>query len=409
MTNIQVIDNGSVTSPRGFVAGATYAGIKTAGPGKLDLALLAAESPCAAAGVFTTNRLKAAPVQLCEGRLAQDSQAQAVIINSGLANAGTGQEGLALAEQMTALAGAKLGIAPSRVLVASTGKIGHQIPLDSIRRGIDAIRLTASGGHDAARAIMTTDTRPKEIAVSCRLAGRGTGSVVTLAGMAKGAGMIHPQMATLLAFVTTDAAVEPGFLRLALKRAADCSFNMVSIDGDMSTNDTLLILANGFAGNEPIRRGTVASHNFQAALDTVCTYLAKEMARDGEGATRLVEVTVRGAVSLHDARLAARTVVSSNLTKCAVHGADPNWGRIAAAAGRSGALMDQSRLDVAVGDVALMRAGTPLDFDVAKARGVLMQESVPISLDFHLGLAEATSWGCDMSEEYVTFNAEYTT
>ncbi len=409
---IQVVDGGSVTSPHGFMAGAVYCGLKSAGEGKLDLALLYSPTPCHAAGVFTTNRLKAAPVQVCEGRLAAAPRTQAVIINAGIANAGTGQEGLDTAEKMAAMAARKLGIPADMVLVASTGKIGWQIPLQNIKDGLAAIAVRTDGGHEMARAIITTDTRPKEIAVRFVLRGgkgKGPDQVVTLGGVCKGAGMIHPDMATLIAVVTTDAAVEPGFLRQALKRAADRSFNMISVDGDMSTNDSLLVLANGAAGNDAIRQGTAAARLFQDALDTVCQYLAKAIARDGEGATRLVEVTVRGAVSLDDARRAARAIVSSNLTKCAIHGADPNWGRIAAAAGRSGALMDQTRLDVGVGDVWLMRNGTPLAFDVAAARALLSGDTVPIVVDFHLGLSEATAWGCDMSEEYVTFNSDYTT
>jgi glutamate N-acetyltransferase/amino-acid N-acetyltransferase len=284
--------------------------------------------------------------------------------------------------------------------------------MDKVKAGVAQIKVSAQGGHDIARAIITTDTHPKEIAVRCLLTGgrgKSPATWITLGGMAKGAGMIHPQMATMLAFVTTDAAVEPGFLRSALRKAADRTFNMISIDGDMSTNDTLLVLANDLAGNEPIRQGTAAATRFQDALDMVCLHLAKAIAGDGEGATRLVEVTVRGAVSLDDARRAARTIVSSNLTKCAVHGADPNWGRIAAAAGRSGALMDQARLDVAVGDIMLMRNGTPLPYDAKAASATLATDSVSITVDLHLGLAEATAWGCDMSEEYVTFNSDYTT
>jgi len=410
--NIEIIVGGSVTSTPGFMAGATYCGLKAPGPGKLDLGLLCARVPCVAAGVFTTNRMKAAPVQVCQDRLAAAPQAQAVIVNAGISNAGSGHEGLITAERMTELAAQKLKLAPSLVLVASTGKIGYQIPLDKIAAGLKQLAVSVDGGHDLARAIMTTDTRPKEIAVRFPVQGgrlAGSGPWITVAGVAKGAGMIHPNMATMLAFITTDAAVEPGFLQMALRRAADRTFNMISIDGDTSTSDTLLILANGLAGNAPIRHGTALARRFQAALDMVCLHLAKEIAGDGEGATRLVEVTVRGAISTEDARKAARTIVSSNLTKCAIHGADPNWGRIAAAAGRSGALMDQFRLDVTIGDVVLMKDGTPLPFDVAAARAALSGDTVTISVDFHLGLAEATAWGCDMSEEYVTFNSEYTT
>jgi glutamate N-acetyltransferase/amino-acid N-acetyltransferase len=409
---LAIIPGGSITSPRGFRAGATYCGLKSAGAGKLDLALLVSDVPCVAAGVFTTNRLKAAPVQVCQDRLAAALAAQAVIINAGIANAGTGQQGLDTAEQMTESAARKLGVSPQLALVASTGKIGWQIPLDKVKAGVSAITVSETGGHDLARAIMTTDTRPKEIAVTFSTpAGRGKGpaAIITVAGVAKGAGMIHPDMATLIAVVTTDAAIDPAILKPALKRAADRSFNMLSVDGDMSTNDTLLLLANGMANTEPIRQGSAAARLFQSALDMVCIHLAKAIAADGEGATRLVEVTVRGAVSVDDARRAARAISSSNLTKCAIHGADPNWGRIAAAAGRSGALMDQMRLDVAVGDVWLMRNGTPLSYDADKARAILSGATVPIVVDFHLGLAEATAWGCDMSEEYVTFNSDYTT
>jgi glutamate N-acetyltransferase/amino-acid N-acetyltransferase len=406
---MEIIKGGCVTSARGFLAGATFAGLKTPEPGKLDLGILYAQLPCSAAGVFTTNLLKAAPVQLCESRLAQSPHLQAVIVNSGIANAGTGQQGLDVAERMAALAAQRLGIPASLVAVASTGKIGWQIPMDKISAAVPNIAVKQNGGHDVARAIMTTDTRPKEIAVRIPLRATAAGSEIIVAGMGKGAGMIHPQMATMLAFVTTDAVVDPAFLKQSLRTAADRSFNMVSIDGDMSTNDTLIALASGMAGNAPIRQGTIAAGRFQMALDAVCTHLAREIARDGEGATRLIEITVRGAASLEDARLAARAIASSNLTKCAIHGADPNWGRIAAAAGRSGAQMDPTRLDVTVGGVALMHAGNAVPFDAQAAHAALSADSVAVVVDFHLGQAEATGWGCDMSEEYVTFNSEYTT
>jgi glutamate N-acetyltransferase/amino-acid N-acetyltransferase len=351
--------------------------------------------------------MKGAPVQLCETRLRETGQAQAVIVNSGISNAGTGAQGMVIAEGMAAAAARTLHLAPALVMVASTGKIGVPLPLENIENGLAALTVRPDGGHDFAHAIMTTDTRPKEIALTFPVDGRG--GRATIAGAAKGAGMIHPNMATMLAFVTTDAAVDLAFLRQALRRSADRTFNMVTIDGDTSTSDMLLILANGQAGNAPIRQGTAAAWRFQDALDAVCLHLSKEIARDGEGATRLIEVTVQGAVSLQDARQAARTIASSNLTKCAIHGADPNWGRIAAAAGRSGALMDQTRLDVLVGGIYLMRDGKPQAYDVAAARAHLSESEVRLAVDFHLGTAEATAWGCDMSEEYVTFNSEYTT
>lgn len=403
-----VVKDGSITSVPGFQAGAAYCGLKTYGIAKLDLGLLRADVPCAAAAVFTQNRMRGAPVQLDEQKLAASPYAQGLIVNSGLSNSGTGAQGSQVAGRMVELTAARLGLSPELVLVMSTGKIGVQIPIAKVETGLQQIVLSADGGHDLARAIMTTDTHPKEVALRFPL-GRGSSGGATMAGMAKGAGMIHPNMATMLACIVSDAAVDPYFLRQAVRKAADRSFNMVTIDGDTSTNDTFLVLANGLAGNEPVRRGTVAARRFQEALDAVAIHLAKQMARDGEGATRLIEVTVRGAVSVADARLAARQVVMSNLTKCAIHGADPNWGRIACAAGQSGALLDQNKLEIAVGSVTLMRQGSPLPFDAQAARAELSKDPVYITLDFHVGLSEATAWGCDLSEEYVTFNSEYTT
>ncbi len=403
-TSIEFIPSGTVTSPNGFCAGATYAGIKTASEGVLDLGILFSEAPCAAAALFTTNRIRAAPVILSQQRL-QSGRGIAVVVNSGCANASTGEQGLDDAARMAALAAEGLGISAEDVLVASTGVIGQRLPMQLISAGMKQIILSSDGGHSLARAIMTTDTLPKETAIAAR-AGEDR---FIVGGIAKGAGMIHPDMATLLCFLATDAAVDTDFLKLALKKAGDISFNMVSIDGDTSPNDTVLIMANGMAGNEPFPPGSLQADAFQQALDRVCIYLAKSIARDGEGATRLIEVTVSGAVTIDEARMAARTIVSSPLVKAAVHGNDPNWGRILAAAGRSGAEVVETKLDLYLDDICLVKAGCPLPFDKEEAVRVLAGAEVPISLNLNLGTAEATAWGCDLSEEYVTINSQYST
>lgn len=395
-----LLNDGTILSARGFSAGAAYAGLKTPGEGQRDIAILASDSPCSVAGVFTQNTFAAAPVQWCR-EVVQRGTARAVVVNSGNANAATGHEGYENAAQMAELAGFALGVPPLEVLVCSTGVIGVPLPMGKVASGIQAAKPSRDAGHDFARAITTTDTFPKEAAVEV-LGG-------TIAGAAKGAGMIHPNMATLLAFVTTDLAVDPAFLQQALKRAADRSFNMVTVDMDTSTNDTLLLLANGAAGNQPISAGLPDAKAFQEGLDEVCIYLAKCIARDGEGATKLIEVTVKGAVSDEDARAAARTVAASPLVKSAVYGSDPNLGRVLMAVGRSGAQLDQLKTDVYVGDTCFMKAGKPQAFDREAARKSMDEKEVAIAVDLHMGSAQAVAWGCDLTEEYVRFNALYTT
>ncbi len=405
MTGLELkpIAQGTITSPRGFVAGACCSGIKQ-GDGVLDLGMLCSEAPCVAAGVFTTNKVKAAPVLLCQQRLAAGS-AQAVVVNSGCANACTGDRGLADALEMADIAGEKLGIRSEAVLVASTGVIGVPLPMDRVRAGIGQIVVSRHGGHQLARAMMTTDTVAKEIAVSTTIGGRET----VIGGVAKGAGMIYPDMATLLCFVATDAAVDASLARAALQRAVDASFNMIAVDGDTSTNDTVLLLANGLAGNEPIRAETAEAELFEQALGEVCLHLAKCIARDGEGATKLIEVRVEGARSLREARLAARAVVSSPLVKAAVHGGDPNWGRIVAVVGRSGAEVELPRVDLYLNGLCLLRKGCPEPLDSAQSRQLLTGAEVFVRVCLNLGGEEAVAWGCDLSEEYVRINSDYTT
>ena len=399
----ELVPEGTITSAKGFLAGAVSAGLKTKGEQITDLGILFSEAPAVAAGMFTTNKIKAAPVILCQRHLAKRS-AQAIIVNSGYANACTGEQGTRDAIEMANLAAKKLGISAQDVLVASTGVIGACLPVEHIRAGVERVTPSAEGGHELAKAITTTDAAPKELAVTFNL----SGSEIIVGGIAKGAGMIHPNLATLLCFLATDAAVDPDFLQQALKKAVDVSFNMITIDGDTSPNDTVLLLANGLAGNEVIADGLPAEM-FQGALDEICLYLARQVVKGGEGATKLIEVRVEGASSVAEARLAARAIAASPLVKTAVHGCDPNWGRIIAALGRSGSQVEEAKLDLFLADVCLMEKGKPTPFDRERTKAILGQDEVNIRLCLNLGDGEATAWGCDLSEEYVKINSEYTT
>jgi glutamate N-acetyltransferase/amino-acid N-acetyltransferase len=370
----------------------------------LDLGILYSETPCFAVGLFTANQIKAAPVIVTQERLPAE-KARAVVINSGCANASVGKPGLNDAVRMSELIAQKLEVSSESVLVASTGVIGRRLPMESVTAGIGQIKVSRDGGHELARAIMTTDSVPKEAAITVR-----TGeSQFTIGGIAKGSGMIHPDLATLLCFLATDAAVSRDFLSHSLKKAVAVSLNMVSIDGDTSPNDMVLLLANGQAGNELISVGSPLADSFQRALSELCIYLAKGIARDGEGATKLFEVTINGASGPEAARLAARVVVGSSLVKTAVHGSDPNWGRIIAAVGRSGVKMVESKIDLYIGSICLVKAGLPLAYDPKEVVRILAGSEVPVRLELNQGTASATAWGCDLSEEYVTINSAYTT
>ncbi|MCH8745099.1 MAG: bifunctional glutamate N-acetyltransferase/amino-acid acetyltransferase ArgJ [Chloroflexi bacterium] len=401
---INSIEGGTVTTAPGFSAGATYAGLKTFAEDKLDLGLIVSESLCFAAGVFTTNTIKSPTITVNREHLAQ-SQTRAIIVNAGIANTAVGAQGYKDAQEMTVLAAKKINAQPAEVLVCSTGVIGVELPMSLIRDGIEKIEITDDGGHDVARAMMTTDTRPKEVAVSFEIDGKR----VHLGGVAKGSGMIHPNMATMLSFITTDAAVEQQFLQDTLREVTDSSLNMLTIDGDMSTNDTLLILANGLAGNSPISAGTDAADTFKEALLQACVYLARELARDGEGASHLITVDVSGAMNDNDARQAARTIASSNLVKSAVYGADPNWGRILMALRRSGAAVEESKIDLFVNGVCIMESGSPVPFHRNAVVALMQQPEVFFKLQLNLGQGQATAWGCDLTQEYVIINSAYTT
>ncbi len=394
---------GGVTAARGFSAGAAEAGIKD-GPARNDLAVVVADAPCIAHAVFTQCQVVAAPVIVSRERI-RGGRAQGIVINSGNANACTGEAGLRDAREMADLAATQTGIHPALMLVASTGLIGMPLPMDRVRAGIRALQPTVAGGHEAARAIMTTDLVPKEIAFSVELAGKPA----TIGGMAKGAGMVHPHMATMLCVVTTDAEIDPGLARTALQTAADRSFNQISIDGDTSTNDTLALLASGAAGTGRIERGTADGDRFAAALEAACIGLARMVARDGEGATRLIEVRVAGARSDEQARRVAREVVRSNLVKAAIYGRDPNWGRIVAAVGNSGASMDPNAVDVFIGEQQVARGGAAASLDAAVVSQAMGADEVIVRIVLDRGAGVGTAWGCDLTEGYVKINAEYST
>jgi len=400
---IEEIRRGSVTSPQGFVAGAVYAGIKAAGAGKLDLGVLASAHPSACAAMFTRNRVRAAAVMVSELH-ARRGTPRAIIVNAGISNVATGAAGIRDANEMCELAARLCGVAPNEVIVGSTGVIGKPLPMEKIREGAGRIALRADGGHEFARAIITTDTHPKEIAVRFA-AGRHE---YVVGGCAKGAGMIHPDMATMFCFITTDAPVQRRFLQAALRDAVADSLNMISIDGDTSTSDTTAIIANGAAGGPELDGSGRGSASFVAALRHVCIALAKMLARDGEGAEKLIEVRVEGAATLKDARIAARTVTASPLVKSAVHGNDPNWGRVLMAVGRSGAQVNVDRASAWLGEIRVFD-GVPVAFDERAASRYLRNEEVVIRVDLGAGVERATAWGCDLTPEYVHINSDYTT
>ena len=395
---------GGVTSAQGFVASGVHCGIK---PQKKDLALVYSRVPAAAAGVFTTNKVKAAPVLLDMERV-RSGRGQAVVLNSGNANACTAEQGMRDAREMTQLAAQGLGIAEDLVYVCSTGVIGRLLPMDAVRRGMpEAVRLLSPDGAAAAEAIMTTDTVPKAAAVQVPIGGQ----MVTVGGMTKGAAMIHPQMATTLTVLTTDAAVAAPLLQAALRRAAEVSYNRITVDGDQSTNDTILLLANGEAGVPEIAEPGEALDAFQAALTECATDLARMIPRDAEGGTKLIEVTVRGAQSEDDAYRAARAVALSPLVKTAIYGRSPNWGRIFVAVGASGAEVQPERMSVRIGPVLVADRGGPAGEpeSLAEVARYMAGDTITVVVDLGLGKAETTMWTCDFTEQYVKENAHYLT
>jgi glutamate N-acetyltransferase/amino-acid N-acetyltransferase len=400
----EVIPDGTVTTPRGFRAGAVHVAVRTDWD-KLDIGLLHSEVPCVAAATYTQNRVPGASLVISRQHIA-GGNIQAVVANSGCANAATGKQGLDDAIQLCQLTGAKFGIDPHTVVVASTGVIGTYLPMERITPGIEKIMVTQDGGLDFAKAIMTTDTRPKHIAVR-------TGDW-SIGGVVKGVGMIHPNMATMLCFITTDAAVAQPFLQATLREAVNSSFNMIDVDSDTSPDDIALVLANGLAGGGEIDERHPQARTFAAALTHVCTHLAKEMVADAEGASKVIEARVDGAASLADARLAAREIIRSVGVKTAIYGRDPNWGRILSAIGNSGAQVDEFKVKLAFqsaegSSIQVFADGHPVAHEAAAAKACLAPRDVKIRVDMGLGDASATAWGSDLTEEFVRLNSVYTT
>ncbi len=402
--DIQTEKASGVTLAQSYTAGATYCGLKRK-KGSLDLGMLYSQRPASAAGLFTTNKVKAAPVVLSHENLFKTKgKARAVVVNSGSANASVGKQGIKDAREMAELAAEHLHLDPSEIMVASTGVIGVELPMGLIRTGIKKIEMSPDGGLSFARSIITTDLKTKEFATSSTV----NKKKFTIGGCAKGSGMIHPNLATMLSFITTDAAVDPVFLDKCLRKAVDNSFNMITVDGDTSTNDSVFIFANGASGVK-IAPNTPAAAAFEKALSEVCTHLAIDIARDGEGAQKLITVRVESARTQNDARMAAKTIASSNLVKSAVRGNDPNWGRVLAALGRSGADIDERKITMHINAICTMDGGMPIPFYKEAAVAAMSEPEVTIRVQLGIGKYDATAWGCDLTEEYVRINSSYTT
>ena len=406
---MEILKEGGVTAAKGFKAASIAAEIKY--KNRTDMAMVYSDVPCLAAGTFTSNVVKAACVLWDKEIVETKDFAQAVVVNSGIANACTGKEGFDACRKTAEAVESALGVPAESCLVASTGVIGMQLPVDKLVKGVNGMVkiLSASkeAGSDAAKAIMTTDTIPKEVAVTFEVGGK----TVTLGGMSKGSGMIHPNMCTMLGFLTTDLSIEKSLLQEALRDVVQDTFNMITVDGDTSTNDTLLILANGLAENEKITEKGADYVTFVNALYYVCEFLAKKMAGDGEGATKLFEAKVVNAKSKEDARTLSRAIVASNLSKAAIYGCDANFGRFLCAMGYSGADFDQNDVELFFeskeGRLQVFDKGTPIVFDEDVATKILGAAEVTIFVDMHEGDAEATAWGCDLTYDYVKINADY--
>ena len=403
------IVEGGVTKAKGFEAASTAAKIKY--EGRTDMALVYSEIPCVAAGTFTTNVVKAAPVRWDRQLVDSGRPVQAVVVNSGIANACTGEEGMYYCEETAKAAAAALGIPADSVALGSTGEIGRQLPIDRIRAGVEALARKKDGtienGTLAAKAIMTTDTTEKELAAQIEV----NGKTVTIGGMAKGSGMIHPNMCTMLSFITTDAVISKEALQKALSEDVQNTYNMISVDGDTSTNDTVLLLANGAAQNEEIKVGTPDYEAFTEALHEINVYLAKKIAGDGEGATALFEAKVIGAKTKEQAKILAKAIVCSNLTKTAIAGHDANWGRILCAMGYSGAQFDPEKVDLffesSAGTIQIIENGTAVDYSEEEATQILSQPEATARADVKMGEMTASAWGCDLTHGYIEINADY--
>ncbi|AKS37599.1 N-acetylglutamate synthase [Anoxybacillus gonensis] len=401
---VKYVADGTIVTPKGFQAAGVHAGLRYT---KKDLGVIVCDVPASCAAVYTQNVFQAAPLQVTKQSIAVEQKLQAVIVNSAYANACTGEQGLKDAYEMRKLCAEVFGLPEHLVAVASTGVIGECLPMENIRAGIPKLKPTAQldGAVDFQTAILTTDLVMKKTCYETVI----DGQVVTVAGAAKGSGMIHPNMATMLAFITTDANVPSDVLQDALRSITNVSFNQITVDGETSTNDMVIVMASGLAGNEPLSPQHPDWANFYEALRQTCEHLAKQIARDGEGATKLIEARVKGARTDEEAKWAAKHIVGSNLVKTAVYGADANWGRIIGAVGHSGAWINPDCVDVWIGSIQMLKQSQPVPFSEEEAKAALMEDVVVITVDLHVGNGEGVAWGCDLTYDYIKINASYRT
>ncbi|MBI63976.1 MAG: bifunctional ornithine acetyltransferase/N-acetylglutamate synthase [Chloroflexi bacterium] len=402
-SSIKIIENGSISSPKGFKSGAIFAGIKTPGEDKKDIGILFSDEPCTVAGTYSQNSILSPSVTLTKERVNSKRKIRGLVANSGCANCSVGEQGYLDAKETTNITAKFLNVDEEEILVASTGIIGIELPMALMREYIPKISISNDYGKEFAKSILTTDKKTKEIALVIELGDQR----VNLAGVAKGSGMIHPNMATMLAFITTDAKIEKELLQKILSEAIKKSFNQTDVDGDQSTNDTVLIFANGKSGVNIDHKDI--SNVFSEAVTKICQYLAKEIAKDGEGASKLIEVTVEGAKSDNDALLASRSVASSLLVRTAVYGRDPNWGRILMAVGKTGIDLEESKIDLYINEIQIASEGKAIAYNVQSVITALGKEEVSIKVSLNIGSGYGQAWGSDLTEEYVIFNSAYTT
>tara|TARA_B100001559_G_scaffold150018_1_gene125935 strand:+ start:2366 stop:3580 length:1215 start_codon:yes stop_codon:yes gene_type:complete len=402
-SEIKINKKGDICSPKGFLSGSIFSGIKSPGQDKRDIGIIYSESDCISAGTFTQNSVVSPSVTWTKD-ITSNGNVRAIVANSGCANCAVGEQGLIDAKEMASIAANSLGIDQKEVAVASTGIIGVELPMALMRKFIPEIKMSKKDGNGFARSILTTDTKTKEISVSFEI----DGTEINVAGVAKGSGMIHPNMATMLAFITSDIDIEKSALQKILKISVNKSFNQISVDGDQSTNDTVLLLANGMAKNKKINTEN-DSKKFIEALDIVCTFLAQEIAKDGEGNTRLIEATVTGAKTEEDAMLASRFIVTSNLVKTAVYGRDPNWGRIIMALGASQIPIDESKIEIFVNDIQIVSEGIAISYNHQSIVIAMGEELIRFKINLNIGSESGVAWGSELTEEYVVFNSAYTT
>ena len=402
-SEIKINKKGDICSPKGFLSGSIFSGIKSPGQDKRDIGIIYSESDCISAGTFTQNSVVSPSVTWTKD-ITSNGNVKAIVANSGCANCAVGEQGLIDAKEMASIAANSLGIDQKEVAVASTGIIGVELPMALMRKFIPEIKMSKKDGNGFARSILTTDTKTKEISVSFEI----DGTEINVAGVAKGSGMIHPNMATMLAFITSDIDIEKSALQKILKISVNKSFNQISVDGDQSTNDTVLLLANGMAKNKKINTEN-DSKKFIEALDIVCTFLAQEIAKDGEGNTRLIEATVTGAKTEEDAMLASRFIVTSNLVKTAVYGRDPNWGRIIMALGASQIPLDESKIEIFVNDIQIVSEGIAISYNHQSIVIAMGEELIRFKINLNIGSESGVAWGSELTEEYVVFNSAYTT